>query len=324
MARDVRGQSLTDPDRHVLPQPHVLIDSARQKLNNDNHQDTTTGQKMRLWTTTLLASVSLSLTLAIPQLSEDQVSLIAASTVVLDGTVRNVSYMNGIVEWDGPLSTQVPILTPRVRARSEESEGDDEASVHDEDDDQDEVGEDDSEALFDVADRLYTVGDDQVVEHEKVKRDTVQSNSHVNDLEKRRRKKHGHRNGHKGGKTAVITWYDGVDLQNPYCGSRSGWTPTDNSLVTAPTLQWGKNKPPCGAFIQLRAPNSNRAVIVRVWDACGGCQPNVPHLDLTRRAFKALYPINVGKVKGVQWSYVGQPFKKWGRQQVAMYGPKQQ
>ncbi|KAM0790054.1 hypothetical protein ACM66B_005382 [Microbotryomycetes sp. NB124-2] len=297
-----------------------------------------------LGVTSLLFSISLSSKLAAGSLASNDNDLATQqqkSQVWVEGLLRNVNFnqMTGIVEWDGPLSSQVPILKTtmnRVRAtRAEESEGDEVEAEDEEDEDEVEGGTD---TLFDVAGTVYTVGEDEVVQREErrverategeneplVKRDTFESNEHVHGLEKRRRRKHHHKGGNKGGKTAVITWYTGQDLKNPSCGRTSGWTPTDNSLVTAPTLQWGANRPPCGAFIQLRAPNSNRAVIVRVWDSCGGCAPHVPHLDLSTRAFKALYPIDVGKVKGVQWSYVGQPFKKWGRQQVAMYGPKKQ
>ncbi|KAK4051694.1 hypothetical protein OIO90_004644 [Microbotryomycetes sp. JL221] len=292
---------------------------------------------------------------------------------IVDGTLRNVTFseLEGIVTWDGPLSEEVPVMMSK--RDYEDEEGDD--SDQDNNDEDDDSEADAQDTLFDVATNVYMIGDDDVeagkgsetiiTSHETD--DATFTNNHGNTLEKRRRRKHKKNKNKgkskdkgKGGKTAVITWYTGQDLQNPYCGRSSGWTPSDNALVTAPTLDWGSNKPPCGSFIQLRAPKSNRAVIVRgedecrrsvaldplltrcfrssslmlhdhprtflnpVWDACGGCQPGVPHLDLTLRAFKALYNVDVGKVKGVQWTYVKQPFKKWGSAQVKIYGPQRQ
>lgn len=148
----------------------------------------------------------------------------------------------------------------------------------------------------------------------------------------------------------------GHDLLNPYCADRSGWTPTDNSLIAAVTISWGSaagGRPPCGSFLQLKAPAVNKAVIVRVSsalspsclstrsdlslttfslqffslplqvvDMCGGCVANVPHVDLSLRAFSALYSLDVGKVADIQVSYVSQPFGDWNSDMIATYGPQ--
>ncbi|GAA5922813.1 hypothetical protein JCM1841_000716 [Sporobolomyces salmonicolor] len=56
--------------------------------------------------------------------------------------------------------------------------------------------------------------------------------------------------------SAVITWYTGHDLLNPYCADKSGWTPTDKSYVAAVTQQWGSGRPKCGSFLQLKSRES--------------------------------------------------------------------
>lgn len=52
--------------------------------------------------------------------------------------------------------------------------------------------------------------------------------------------------------TAVITWYNGNGLKNPYCAQRSKWTPSDSSMIAAVTEKWGDNRPACGSFLQVR------------------------------------------------------------------------
>ncbi|SCZ88431.1 BZ3500_MvSof-1268-A1-R1_Chr10-2g02955 [Microbotryum saponariae] len=122
------------------------------------------------------------------------------------------------------------------------------------------------------------------------------------------------------------TWYTKKDLLNPSCGRKSHWTPTDRSLVVAPTERWA-HRPACGSFLRITAPGSKKSVVVRVWDTCGGCAPNVPHVDLTIAAFTKLWPQAVGLVKGVHVQVLsGPPFNptKWDSHMVALYGPKTQ
>jgi hypothetical protein len=127
----------------------------------------------------------------------------------------------------------------------------------------------------------------------------------------------------KRGFRAIITWYTGHDLLNPSCVSHSGWHPTDNSLASALTINWPGSKPKCGDFIKVRAKNSNKSIIVRVVDSCGGCASGSAHVDLTLRAFKALYNVNVGLVTGLQASIVSSPVKgKWTSKYTALYGPR--
>ncbi|KAI5476166.1 hypothetical protein MNV49_000327 [Pseudohyphozyma bogoriensis] len=94
--------------------------------------------------------------------------------------------------------------------------------------------------------------------------------------------------------SAVITWYTGHDLLNPYCAQKSGWTPTDQSMIAAVTEQWGKSRPACGSFLNLKTPGSTKSIVVRVVDLCGGCAPGSAHVDLSIAAFKALYALDVG------------------------------
>ena len=49
--------------------------------------------------------------------------------------------------------------------------------------------------------------------------------------------------------------------QNPYCADKSGWTPTDKSLIAAVTLEWGKGRPACGSFLQLRSRTSRARLV---------------------------------------------------------------
>lgn len=122
--------------------------------------------------------------------------------------------------------------------------------------------------------------------------------------------------------SAFITWYTGKDLQNPYCADRSGWTPTDSSMIAAVTLNWGKNRPACGSYLALKAPNG-RSVVVRLVDMCGGCKPGVPHVDLSQSAFKALYGLGVGKVGNVKVSVLGHPpvASSYNAKHKNKYGP---
>ncbi|GAA6063223.1 hypothetical protein JCM10212_002445 [Sporobolomyces blumeae] len=123
--------------------------------------------------------------------------------------------------------------------------------------------------------------------------------------------------------SATITWYTGVDLNLPYCADKSGWTPTDNSLIAAVTLEWGKGRPACGSFLQLKSPTNNKSVIVRTVDMCGGCAPGIAHVDLSKAAFTALYALEVGKISDIQVSTLaGPPFDKWTPQIKKLYGPQ--
>ncbi|GAA5888416.1 hypothetical protein JCM5296_000622 [Sporobolomyces johnsonii] len=124
--------------------------------------------------------------------------------------------------------------------------------------------------------------------------------------------------------SAIITWYTGHDLLNPYCADKSGWTPTDKSYVAAVTQQWGSGRPKCGSFLQLKSPTNGKSIIVRTVDLCGGCQPGVPHVDLSMAAFEALYSLNVGKVADIQVStLVGPPFDSWTSAITSLYGPQE-
>ncbi|WAQ91330.1 hypothetical protein PtA15_14A213 [Puccinia triticina] len=119
-----------------------------------------------------------------------------------------------------------------------------------------------------------------------------------------------------------ITWYTGHDLLNPYCAQKSGWTPTDSSLIIAVTQEW-KMRPKCGDFFELVVVDKNvgqvgKSVIARVVDLCGGCAPQVAHADLSKAAFTRLFNLDVGVVSGLAMRKVAPP-KKWN---VALYGPR--
>ncbi|KAI9601964.1 hypothetical protein KEM48_001253 [Puccinia striiformis f. sp. tritici PST-130] len=119
-----------------------------------------------------------------------------------------------------------------------------------------------------------------------------------------------------------ITWYTGHDLLNPYCAQKSGWTPTDNSLVIAVTQEW-KMRPKCGDFFELvvvdkHAGQIGKSVVARVVDLCGGCAPQVAHADLSKAAFTRLFNLDVGVVSGLAMRKVAPP-KKWN---TDLYGPR--
>nr|AGT80103.1 expansin [Hemileia vastatrix] len=116
--------------------------------------------------------------------------------------------------------------------------------------------------------------------------------------------------------SSTITWYTGEDLLRPFCADKSGWTPTDNSMIVAVTEQWG-DRPKCGDFYQLIAPNQ-KSVTVRVVDLCGGCAPGVPHADLSKAAFTQLYGLDVGMMSGINMKKVAAP-SNWNNE---LYGPK--
>lgn len=85
--------------------------------------------------------------------------------------------------------------------------------------------------------------------------------------------------------------------------------------IAAVTLSWGQGRPACGQFAKLTAPNGN-SVVVRVVDMCAGCTG--PWFDLTLRAFKQLYPLDIGKVEDIAVQYVsGPPGGDW-----SSYGPQ--
>lgn len=98
---------------------------------------------------------------------------------------------------------------------------------------------------------------------------------------------------------------------------------TSYVLLTYCCVQWSQ-KPPCGSFLELRrkkespttttlssslsttsitAASSTSSVkpvkyadsiIVRVMDSCAGCKAGIPHVDLTKAAFKQLYALDIG------------------------------
>lgn len=94
-------------------------------------------------------------------------------------------------------------------------------------------------------------------------------------------------------------------------------------------------------FVVAGSPTS---IIVRVVDTCGGCQPGVPHIDLSTSAvssfiiyfftlvrrtdsihelqFKKLYALNVGEVHGIEISTLdGTPVGvNWSEENL--YGPE--
>ncbi|PLW30279.1 hypothetical protein PCANC_23356 [Puccinia coronata f. sp. avenae] len=119
-----------------------------------------------------------------------------------------------------------------------------------------------------------------------------------------------------------ITWYTGHDLLNPYCAQKSGWTPTDNSMIIAVTQEW-KQRPKCGDFFELTVVDKHsgqvgKSVIARVVDLCGGCAPQVAHADLSKAAFTKLFNLDVGVVSGLAMRKVAPP-KKWNKD---LYGPR--
>ncbi|KAM0750999.1 hypothetical protein T439DRAFT_223550 [Meredithblackwellia eburnea MCA 4105] len=123
---------------------------------------------------------------------------------------------------------------------------------------------------------------------------------------------------------AVITWYTGKDLLNPYCADASGWTPTDNSMIAAVTEKWGPGRPACGSYLQLCTLTGKACIVVRVVDLCGGCAPGVNHVDLSIAAFKKLYALDIGLVKGIKVKTLSGPpvsTKKWTARLKALYGP---
>lgn len=124
--------------------------------------------------------------------------------------------------------------------------------------------------------------------------------------------------------SVVITWYNGNDLKNPSCGNKSKWTPTDKSMIFARTIKWSGG-PNCGDFVLIcHKTNKKKCVYVREWDTCGGCTPDIPHMDLTTGAFAKLYDLDVGLVTGIVAKKVSQPFTTWGTAQNNAYGPKTQ
>ncbi|KAK9900506.1 hypothetical protein P389DRAFT_207992 [Cystobasidium minutum MCA 4210] len=148
---------------------------------------------------------------------------------------------------------------------------------------------------------------------------------------------------------SIITWYTGNDLLDPSCITEGKWSPTDESMIAAVTLNW-PNKPPCGSFLELRktkkdppspSPTPSAAtsgngkqqsppppprvdsIIVRVMDSCAGCKAGVPHVDLTKAGFRALYALDVGYVTDIEVKLLSKPpFEKWGKQEEMLYGPE--
>ncbi|KAH8914093.1 hypothetical protein BT69DRAFT_1358446 [Atractiella rhizophila] len=121
---------------------------------------------------------------------------------------------------------------------------------------------------------------------------------------------------------ARITWYTGYDLKYPNCCDKSGFTPTDKSLIAATTLNGWAGAPKCGTYMKLRSTNGKKSVIVRKIDTCAGCAKGSKHVDLTKAAFSALYSLDVGLVNNIQVKQVPQPFKKYTTAIKKIYGPK--
>jgi hypothetical protein len=111
--------------------------------------------------------------------------------------------------------------------------------------------------------------------------------------------------------------------ENPYCAQSSGWTPTDASFIAAVTEKWG-DRPACGSFLQLTAPNSGKSIVVRVVDLCGGCKAGVPHVDLSVSAFQALYALDIGEVGDIVVATLAGspvPTNEWTSALTTLYGP---
>ncbi|KAJ3752892.1 hypothetical protein EV360DRAFT_88310 [Lentinula raphanica] len=91
----------------------------------------------------------------------------------------------------------------------------------------------------------------------------------------------------------TITWYTGHDLLNPSCWANSEWTPTDESFVSALTLDGWETKPKCFDFLEL-CNGPQKCVYVRVVDSCAGCAVGSKHVDLTKAAFSQLASLDEG------------------------------
>jgi len=121
--------------------------------------------------------------------------------------------------------------------------------------------------------------------------------------------------------SAKLTWYTGHDLLNPSCCDRSGFTPSDHSMVAAVTEIWSA-KPACGSYVVIRPKGSKKAIYVRVVDTCGGCPPQVAHFDLTKAAFSKLMSLDIGVATGAEVKIVKSPVKTYTKAVIAAYGPK--
>jgi len=121
--------------------------------------------------------------------------------------------------------------------------------------------------------------------------------------------------------SSVLTWYTGHDLLYPSCCDRSGFTPTDKSMIAAVTEIWS-GKPACGTYVQIRPKGSKKSIVVRVVDTCAGCPKQKPHFDLTKTAFSKLMSLDIGIVSGAQVKVVKSPVKKYTTSIKKLYGPK--
>ncbi|EPT02740.1 hypothetical protein FOMPIDRAFT_54995 [Fomitopsis schrenkii] len=115
----------------------------------------------------------------------------------------------------------------------------------------------------------------------------------------------------------TITWYTGHDLLNPSCWSTTSWTPTDESMVSAVTLEGWTNRPQCFKFVEL-CNSPQKCVFVRVVDTCAGCAPGSKHVDLTKAAFSSLADLAEG-VLTVQMRPASDPLEGWLEN---LWGPK--
>ncbi|KAH9843889.1 uncharacterized protein C8Q71DRAFT_17963 [Rhodofomes roseus] len=115
----------------------------------------------------------------------------------------------------------------------------------------------------------------------------------------------------------TITWYTGHDLENPSCWSNPTWAPTDDSMVSAVTLDGWTNRPQCFKFVELCHTNQ-KCVFVRIVDTCAGCAPGSKHVDLTKAAFSSLADLNEGTLT-VQMRPATDPLEGWLE---SLWGPK--
>ncbi|KAJ3776586.1 hypothetical protein FB446DRAFT_721044 [Lentinula raphanica] len=115
----------------------------------------------------------------------------------------------------------------------------------------------------------------------------------------------------------TITWYTGHDLLNPSCWANSEWTPTDESFVSALTLDGWETKPKCFDFLEL-CNGPQKCVFVRVVDSCAGCAVGSKHVDLTKAAFSQLASLDEGTLS-VNMRLATSPNEaEW---QPALWGP---
>ncbi|GBC03701.1 hypothetical protein RclHR1_05270010 [Rhizophagus clarus] len=104
------------------------------------------------------------------------------------------------------------------------------------------------------------------------------------------------------GKTvdAQITFYDGQSLKNSACYGINGirsYDANENDMIAAMHMN---ELELCYECIEIRNPENNNSIIVKVIDKCAGCPPNANNVDLTPGAFQQMADPNAGRVN-VEW-----------------------